>query len=103
MKTPNKKQRKTKFLIEDQPQNIIPSEKEQQQQQIKTPDDKQQQCATPKSSTGTEVNVMLHYIIILPSDTFTTKCLLSLSVVHDSCIIMLTFLLFSQNSGDAKL
>lgn len=116
MKTPNEKQWKNKSLIEKQQQNRTPSEKQQQknrtpsekqqknrtpnekQQKNKTPNEKQQQGATPKSSPGTQVNVMLHYIIIIiiiqPSDTFRTKCSQSLAVViRDFCTVMFTFLL----------
>lgn len=95
MKTPNEKQGKNKSLIEKQQQNRTPNEKQQQknrtpnekqqqqknktpiekqQQKNKTPNEKQQQGATPKSSPGTQVNVMLHYVIILQlSDIFTTQ------------------------------
>lgn len=94
MKTPNEQQGKNKSLIEKQRQNRTPKEKQQQkdrttnekqqqknktpsekqQQKNKTPSEKQQQGGTPKPSPGTQVNVTLHYAIILqPSDTFTTQ------------------------------
>jgi hypothetical protein len=79
VKTPNEKKQKNISLIEKQQQNKTPSEKQQQknktpsekqqqknktpnekqQQKNKTPSEKQQQRATPKSSPGTQVNVIL--------------------------------------------
>jgi hypothetical protein len=115
VKTPNEKQGKNKSLIEKQQQNRTPSEKQQQknrtpnekqqqknktpnekqQQKNKTPNEKQQQGATPKSSPGAQVNVILHYVIILqPYDTFATE----MSPIfcpgdRDSCIGIFSFLL----------
>lgn len=80
VKTPNDKKQKNVSLVEKQQQknktpnekqqqkNKTPNEKQQQknktpnekqQQKNKTPNEKQQQSATPKSSPGTQVNVIL--------------------------------------------
>lgn len=119
MKTPNEKQGKNKSLIEKQRQNRTPNEKQQQkdrtpnekqqqkknktpsekqQQKNKTPNEKQQQGATPKSSPGTQVNVTLHYAIILqPSDTFTTQMFpVPCSSDSYSCIVIFSFLFFTR-------
>jgi hypothetical protein len=68
MKSPNEKQHRPLTEKQQHQKNKTPNEKQQQknktpnekqQQRNKTPNEKQQQGTTPKSSPGTQVNVIL--------------------------------------------